>query len=233
MVLRIPRPKKRGVRHAVLSAVALLFLIMTINLHLHFTDHTQQLSQREAELMSFFSSGTSNARAKGPSSTSTAGDKKISTNRAHPHRGARDENGKFGYVPDLRPDRFQQSPDLEDKFRHACNLSSEEVEGVGGHEVIMKVREGVKEVGTLKKPRILCMVYTHSGSKSNLQAIVDTWAKDCDGFLAASNITIPSIGSVDVVHQGPEVYKNMWQKVRSMWAFVYDYFFDDFDYFHM
>jgi len=81
----------------------------------------------------------------------------------------------------------------------------------------------------------LCMVYTVDlpESRSNLQAQAETWGSQCDGFIAASNATDHSIGSIDLVHQGPEEYGNMWQKIRSMWAYAYDHFLDEYDFFHI
>ena len=66
---------------------------------------------------------------------------------------------------------------------------------------------------------------TLSGNKKNeklIEAIINTWGNKCDGFFAASNYTNTELGILDVPHRGEESYNNMWQKVRSMWAFVYD-----------
>ena len=84
-----------------------------------------------------------------------------------------------------------------------------------------------------RTPRILCMVFTHSGAHSRVQAIVNSWGKECDGFFAASNATDLSIGAINLLHRGPEVYGNMWQKIRSMWAYAHDNFLHDYDYFHI
>jgi hypothetical protein len=150
----------------------------------------------------------------------------------HPHAGARDEFGAWGYLPDPSTRHLQQSPDLEQKLQGACRLPSKDAEGEGGSKVLNKI-EMFPPSSSPSLPRVLCLVYTHSNNRDNLQSIIDTWAMDCDGFLAASNQTIPSLNSVDLPHQGPEEYKNMWQKVRSMWAFAYDHFLEDYDYFHM
>jgi hypothetical protein len=80
-------------------------------------------------------------------------------------------------------------------------------------------------------PRILCSVYTHKGSHARIAGIAETWGWRCDGFFAASTETDRSIGAVDLPHQGPEAYDNMWQKTRSMVAFMYDYYLEDYDYF--
>ena len=109
------------------------------------------------------------------------------------------------------------------------------------YEVIQKIRRGIilnqKKLKSKSmneaRPRILCLVYTHEGAHSTLQVLVNTWATQCDGFIAASNATDPSIGAFDLKHDGPEAYGNMWQKVRSMWKYANDHFLDDYDYFHI
>jgi glycoprotein-N-acetylgalactosamine 3-beta-galactosyltransferase len=41
------------------------------------------------------------------------------------------------------------------------------------------------------------------------------------------------MGAVDLPHYGEEVYGNMWQKVRSIWSYIYTNYLDEFDYFHL
>jgi glycoprotein-N-acetylgalactosamine 3-beta-galactosyltransferase len=55
----------------------------------------------------------------------------------------------------------------------------------------------------------------------------------CDGFLVASDTVDPAIDSVNIVHEGPEDYQNMWQKVRSTWSYIYDNYYEAFDWFHI
>jgi len=87
-----------------------------------------------------------------------------------------------------------------------------------------------------RKSRILCMIYTahlpHSNS-SNLRSQAETWGRQCDGFIAASNFTDHSIGAIDLVHNGYEEYANMWQKTRSMLAYAYHHYLEEFDFFHL
>ncbi|KAL7548096.1 hypothetical protein ACHAWF_011383 [Thalassiosira exigua] len=87
------------------------------------------------------------------------------------------------------------------------------------------------------RSKILCLVYTaHMPSKDehgNLRAQAQTWGRRCDGFIAASNHTDHSIGAIDLPHLGPEEYGNMWQKVRTMWAYAYHHYLDDFDWFNI
>ena len=58
----------------------------------------------------------------------------------------------------------------------------------------------------------------------------ETWGPQCDGLFAASNVTDPSIGAVNLLHMGNETYGNMWQKIRSMLAYIYDHYLIDYFY---
>ena len=51
--------------------------------------------------------------------------------------------------------------------------------------------------------------------------------------MVGSTKTDPSIGTVNIVHEGPEEYKNIWQKVRSMWSYIYDNYYERYDWFHI
>jgi len=68
-------------------------------------------------------------------------------------------------------------------------------------------------------------------TKTMLQSVVDAWAWKCDGFFAASTLTNETLGAVDLPHQGVESYGNMWQKTRSIWAYIHDNYVEDYDYF--
>ncbi|KAL3902895.1 MAG: hypothetical protein SGILL_010652 [Bacillariaceae sp.] len=82
-----------------------------------------------------------------------------------------------------------------------------------------------------KKIRLLCMVYTHSNRHDVIRSIAETYGQECDGFLAASNLTDPTIGAYNLLHNGPEAYQNMWNKVQKMWFYVYKHYLLEFDWF--
>jgi glycoprotein-N-acetylgalactosamine 3-beta-galactosyltransferase len=82
-------------------------------------------------------------------------------------------------------------------------------------------------------PKVFCGMYTYHKKHHLLRAATHTWAFRCDGFLAFSDLTDPTIGAVDLPHSGEENYANMWQKVRSIWAYIYTNYYDSFDYFHL
>jgi len=100
-----------------------------------------------------------------------------------------------------------------------------------GDEEILK-RVDVWPDAEMGKPRILCFSYTlskaHDTAVNNLRM---TWAQRCDGYLAMSDLTDPSIPSIDIKHKGPEAYENMWQKIRSIWLYLHKHHLHDFDYF--
>lgn len=92
----------------------------------------------------------------------------------------------------------------------------------------VKIWEGAK----MGSPRILCLSYTLSSAHDTaVRNIQQTWGRRCDGYLAMSDKTDPSVPSVDIKHKGPEAYNNMWQKVRSIWLYVHRHHVHDFDYF--
>jgi glycoprotein-N-acetylgalactosamine 3-beta-galactosyltransferase len=59
------------------------------------------------------------------------------------------------------------------------------------------------------------------------------YRQKCDGFIVASNQTDPSIDAVNILHEGDEEYDNIWQKVRSLWSFIYDHYYEKYDWFYL
>lgn len=87
---------------------------------------------------------------------------------------------------------------------------------------------------TIRRPvRILCAIYTYPGKRDLLRTLALSWGYKCDGFLAFSTETIAELGLVDLVHNGPESYNNIWQKVRSAWIYIYHHYGRDYDFFHL
>ena len=81
--------------------------------------------------------------------------------------------------------------------------------------------------------RLLCAIYTHAPMQHQARAAALTWGKQCDGFLAFSTETVQSLGIIYLRHSGPESYFNMWQKVRSIWAYIAMHYAEQFDYIHL
>lgn len=177
-------------------------------------------------------------------------------NLTHPHMGARHPNGSLGMVVDPTVKRLRKPPSPRAMIANDSNRSilcpkggqRYGIEGEGGNAVLHKIRRGLKKAQTELRARnategqgggsvrILCMiytVYTEADIHSAQTAIAETWGQQCDGFIGASNLTDHSIGTIDLPHQGPEEYGNMWQKIRSMWTYAYDHFRNDYDYFYI
>lgn len=64
-----------------------------------------------------------------------------------------------------------------------------------------------------------------------LFSLSSSFRQKCDGFMVASNKTVRSIDAVDIAHEGPEDYDNLWQKFRSIVSYLYDNYYDKYDWF--
>jgi hypothetical protein len=82
-------------------------------------------------------------------------------------------------------------------------------------------------------PRILCAIYSYSGMRDLARTQALLWGYKCNGFLVFSNETIPSLGMVNLLHQGEESYNSMWQKTRSIWTYIHEHYLQDYDFFHL
>jgi len=154
-----------------------------------------------------------------------------------PHRGAMDENELFGYVHDetaLRknPPKFkfikeQAQCDTQDGTMQM--LTKKVFVDFAAHEAAERQAE------TSGKPRakIFCLVYTIEKFHDRIPAIRESWGQKCDGFMVGSTKTDKELGTVNIPHEGPEEYNNIWQKVRSMWSYIYDNYYEDYDWFHI
>jgi glycoprotein-N-acetylgalactosamine 3-beta-galactosyltransferase len=99
---------------------------------------------------------------------------------------------------------------------------------------------------SVPRPKILCAVYTYEKRHASVTAIGETWGWRCDGFFAASTRTVVDdpdkknadgivygLGAVDLPHEGKEEYENMWMKTRSILAYMYDNYLNEFDFFFL
>jgi hypothetical protein len=141
--------------------------------------------------------------------------------------GALDAHGRPGYVHDPTALRRLHAPALNRSLSH-CETEGPWFEAT--RRALSKVVVAPPHPATRDRPpRVLCMVYTHSNRHAQMRAIAETWGPHCDGFMAASNHTDPTLGTVHLLHEGPELYQNMWLKVRAMWEYAYQHYRDDYD----
>ena len=110
-------------------------------------------------------------------------------------------------------------------------------EGTWGFQALAKVRVANDKNAPLppgvKQKRVLCIVLTDSTRhKGALRAIVETYALNCDGFLAASNATDLALGALDLWSELPSDATD-WYKVRLIWKHVHTHYKNDYDFFHL
>jgi hypothetical protein len=158
--------------------------------------------------------------------------------RRHPFQGALDAHGRSGFQYDVTSLR-RNPPSFVESFP---NLTAECLRRDDEYYALQRLRIHspspeqsitATQLSQSSTPaRILCIVYSSEPFHHKLQAVRQTWAHKCDGFVAASNFTDPTFDAVNIVHNGPEQYNNIWQKVRSIWATIYELYYEDFDWFH-
>ena len=92
-----------------------------------------------------------------------------------PHRGARDEEGKWGYVHDETALRFNPPPFPTDRLHQDC------VERDSHHKMLTErvfvdkeVHDAVERSGK-KRVRILCIIYSTDAGHVKIPAIRETW----------------------------------------------------------
>ena len=101
-----------------------------------------------------------------------------------------------------------------------------------------KLYSKFNSISSRPRSKILCAIYTYEKKHPNVRAVGATWGWRCDGFFAASTKTVNKyseigLGAIDLPHEGPEVYENMWMKTRSIWAYIHDNYLEDFDFFFL
>jgi hypothetical protein len=93
--------------------------------------------------------------------------------------------------------------------------------------------ESSKDITKAKKLKIFCGVYSYDNHRDHIRLAALSYGFKCDGFLAFSTATIPSLETVALMHRGNETYKNMFQKTRSILSYVAMHYLHDYDYFHL
>lgn len=91
----------------------------------------------------------------------------------------------------------------------------------------------VHSSSSTSRVKLFCLVYTTASGHGKIQRIRETWGPKCDGFVVGSTVTDPTVDAIHVPHPGPEVYQNIWQKVRVLWRYVYDHYYENYDWFHI
>ena len=156
--------------------------------------------------------------------------------REHPHMGAKDEMGVLGYVHDAT--HLRQNPPAfnmpQDRLAKGCAKRDNNYRMLTEKVYVDTAEHEQAEKSGRRRDKIFCLVYTTEKGHSRIPRIRETWGQKCDGFMVGSTKTDRSLDTVEILHEGPEEYDNIWQKVRSMWAYIYDnYYQDGYDWFHI
>jgi len=153
----------------------------------------------------------------------------------HPHMGAKDEEGNFGYVHD-ETHLHNNLPAFNfsgEELQTACNKRDNNYRMLTERVFVdTEADEKAAKSGKLRQT-IFCLVYTTEKGHSSIPRIRETWGNKCDGFMVGSTKTDKTIDAVEIPHEGEEEYDNIWQKVRSMWSYVYDNYYEKYDWFHI
>ena len=114
-------------------------------------------------------------------------------------------------------------------------------EGVMGFQALTKIQVNDPSTINFQPKKVLCIVVTDSSRHNGpLQAIVDTYAPKCDGFVAASNVSDPLLGAVNILtsplYSQSNAMNNVsseWDKVLRVWRYIYYNYIDEYDFFHL
>ncbi|GKY91430.1 hypothetical protein MPSEU_000115300 [Mayamaea pseudoterrestris] len=153
----------------------------------------------------------------------------------HSHLGAVNSWGMAGYVHDVTKLRQKPPPFSMTRQEMAaeCMNQDDDYKMIKERFVVDLEYERQMQQSGKPRPKILCIIYTSKQGHSRIKNIRETWGPKCDGFLVASDTSDASVDSVKILHEGPERYFNMWQKVRSMWEYIYDNYYNEYDFYHI
>jgi hypothetical protein len=105
--------------------------------------------------------------------------------------------------------------------------------GMGGYQILKHKLHIANPSPPDQISLLLCAMYTHSNQFVQARAMALTWGTQCDGFVAFTNESIPTLGMVYLPHNGPESYGNMWQKTRAIWKYIHQHYAHQYEYFHL
>lgn len=96
-------------------------------------------------------------------------------NRSHnPHRGARDADGNFGYVPDPTTLRKNPPPFHFDNLTQACAVRDGNYKMLTKNVFVDKAHKEAERSGR-KRDKIFCLVYTTEQGHDMIPFIRETW----------------------------------------------------------
>jgi hypothetical protein len=87
-------------------------------------------------------------------------------------------------------------------------------------------------------PKIFCGIYTQKQSEKKQLAILETWGLACDKIIFFSDkkpeVSKLRARTIEIEPEhGPDVYDNMYHKVRAIWRFVLGTYGWEYEYFYI
>lgn len=150
-------------------------------------------------------------------------------------------HGEKGYVHDPkflktspRPLKFNFDSNSTQRLCTPNTTGPNKSLDMSGYEVTQKVRHHIETSQANQNVSLFCAVYTYSGGLRFTDAQSETWLRKCDGVLLASDKSNITTGHMHIPSNSRHgfQYKGMIQRLRSIYAYVYDNFLDDYDFFH-
>jgi len=162
----------------------------------------------------------------------------------NPRKGATDKTGKIlGFIHNEKALR-KNPPTMNvtsEEIKKQCLMRDDNFEMIMGKIRVASEKELIqqrKELENKQVPvqplKILCIVHSNAAEHTHkVQRIRETWGPHCDGFIVASDKTDPAYDAVNILHEGPGTGNNLWQKIRSIWSYVYEHYYASYDWFHI
>lgn len=148
-------------------------------------------------------------------------------------------NGETNYVHNPKV-LIQNPPPFQipnDEYKNqTCSPPGYGDEFQSGYRNILKIRNHIESSQTTNRRNVslFCAIYTYHKRIEQTNIIRQTWGPKCDGILFASDVTntttdhflLPSNSRVGFR------YDSIYQRIRSIFAYLYDNFLEEYDYFH-
>lgn len=121
-----------------------------------------------------------------------------------------------------------------DKERLCAEIGSTNATERQAYNEIKRIRQHIESTQIKTNVKLFCAIYTYSGNTKFTDAQSETWAQKCDGLLFSSDVTNSTTGHfrLETKSRHGYKYKGMIQRLRTMYAFIYDNFLNEYDYFH-
>jgi len=146
-------------------------------------------------------------------------------------------NGEKGYIHN--PKFLIENPKplvISDHERERiCAAPGEGNETPLGNVALHNIRNYMESSKESRDVKLFCAIYTYSGGLNHTNAASETWAKKCDGVLYASDNSNLETGHVHLPSNSVSGfgYNGMVQRTRTILAYIYDNFLEDYDFFHI